>query len=176
MNGGYLEKIIKEILKRPENKYAKNILLGNTEEKKPHSIENWLQIELAKKLYKIRGNQTVVIEKYNLDILVKPRNKSRGYWVGIELKIQGDSGNIRENIKKLSKNLKNKNISQGFLIILHFLGEIRAENWVKEFISRAPMKQLPNKYINQIEKTRPEWIEKGSNEGLVICCIKIRKN
>lgn len=162
-----LTEIVKEIING--NEFAKSLLFGtHIKEGKPHSIENWIQVEIAKKLtekLKKEKNIKVDIESVkNHDINISRNNEI----IEIELKLFGKSKD--SYIKDIDK-LKNSDIQKGFLIIIHLLKKIKTPHDIGvKFKERAAVNAMIKDYATQIDSF--ERIE-NNEDHLIICCIEI---
>jgi len=169
MTSERLQEMVRKILKRPGNRYAKQLLMGECVdggEKKQQKIENWVQIELAKDLQKELPDQIVTIEEGNTDIVIKPSNNDLENHVGIELKIQGTKDSLRADALKLKKFLKDKTNAHGFLLIVMLLKTKgrKYKSWDEAFLALEPLKEI-NKMLEictsiKIEPTGKRTIAK----------------
>lgn len=167
MNSDVLQKMVRKILLRKGNMYAKKLLMGECAdggEKKQQKIENWVQIELAKELQVQLPGQIVAIEEGNTDIVIKPSSNDRNNDVGIELKIQGTKQSLCNDAKKLKNFISSKVGARGFLIVVLLLKtkDKKHKSWEKAFLSLEPLKAI----TGMLEFGEPENIEPSGKKKI----------
>lgn len=143
---------MKKILGRKGNKFALDLVFGD------HSIENWLQIELAKEFHAQKiGSISIGTKNHNIEISTEDKGR-----VGIELKTQVDKGRFSNDIKKLKKSLIADDIQEAYFLFLWMRKEIKGKSFhdtvlKREFVkyfSEEERKQLKDyKSVERLDKT-----------------------
>ncbi len=166
---------VENVLKREENKYALNLITGagHDQRKKPHKIENWLQVEVAKELDRPENSKVVsdiVVEASNLDIVAMHHANGEKRRIAIELKIGSEATEVQGDLVKL------REAKNGYFLFLQLLLTIDKprKTYAEELLAREPMKLLleyerqlmDHRYIRADEGDEYQWY-------LAIGCVQI---
>jgi len=159
-----LSELTSKILK--QNPYVKRLLLGEECDNKPHHCENWLQVEIAKRLSKVLLKDVFIeVKPYNLDILIKQGCVSKG----IEIKINGSAKDIEDDINNLTEFSNGTRTNQGYLLLLMLFKE---KPCLEELLKRASVRWMDEVMKKQIN---PLWIKgQKRDRALAIFCLEIK--
>ena len=157
-----LMKAVKTILEKKGNELALDLIFGE------QSIENWLQIELAKDLHQLNV-RSVSVESNNHDMLIVCQTKEQSKTVGIELKTQVDKGRFIKDVTKLRNSITNKSIQEGFFIFLWLPNEVE-KSFDHEILKREFIKCFSP---TEKEQLKEYAIIKKQERALGIFCIEI---
>jgi hypothetical protein len=161
--------IVQELLTNQENRFVLEFLQGkHHNKKKPQSCENWLQIELAKRLSKrYRGGVSleVSLEGHNYDIVLEKENKSSIY---IQIKINGNRAGMEGDIKSMI------NVREGYLLFLIAMKDAPSKKYktnLEQLLDKSAIKEMECRFKEQI---RPLII--SGCPSIAISCIGFGKN
>jgi hypothetical protein len=168
--------MVRGILTREENYYAQKLIIGDCEDKKPHRIENWLQVEIYKELKKGKY-EGIKIEPSKCDIILDNGCKKDKKKTGLELKV-GAFSVEHCHVDQIKRLLNSDELNKAYLLIVYLLGEKIKINkdWFEEFKNRAPIKNLSKDCSSiDINQNYEELISNDQKKALIICCLEVKK-
>lgn len=151
---------VKDILS--EDRFVVDFLEGkNSYTNKPQSCENWIQVELAKRL---KGKHIFIEypeDNKSYDIVIEKKNGGRVY---IQIKINGNKIGFNNDINSLSKK------EEGYLLFLTTFKIGPNLKYLEQLLRRSAFKDMKNGLQSQIE---PLFLEE--DKSIVINCVGFGK-